>query len=215
MARALARREGILAGGSSGTALAAALRYARRLGSNEMVVALLADTGRNYLSKCFNDDWLAENHLTWNLQPKHSIGDLLRRRGARQLVTVAPESTVATAIELLESAGFSQLPVLENGKAVGSIQEVTLARVLHDNRDPRGIAVGEVMAKPLPQLDISVHLDEPYRLLLAGNTGVLVTADGQVKDIVTRIDLIQYWSQTRQQSETADSETALSFARES
>jgi cystathionine beta-synthase len=215
VARALARREGILAGGSSGTALAAALRYARRLGSNDLVVALLADTGRNYLSKCFNDDWLAENHLTWNLQPKHSMGDLVRQRGARQLVTVAPESTVATAIELLESAGISQLPVVENGKAVGSIQEVTLARVLHDHRDPRGIAVGEVMAKPLPQLDISVHLDEAYRLLLAGNTGVLVTADGQVKDIVTRIDLIQYWSQVRQQSESADSETALSFSRES
>src|SRR5436190_8536386 len=149
-ARSLARREGILAGGSSGTALAAALRYARRLDSNELVVALLADTGRNYLSKCFNDDWLAENHLTLNLQPQHSIGDLVSRRGTRQLVTVSPESTVATAIELLESAGISQLPVLENGKAVGSIHEVTLARVLHDNRDPRGIAVGEVMAKPLP-----------------------------------------------------------------
>jgi cystathionine beta-synthase len=215
MARALARREGILAGGSSGTALAAALRYARRLGPNELIVALLADTGRNYLSKCFNDDWLAENHLTWNLQPKHSIGDLVRRRGPRQLVTVAPESTVATAIELLESAGISQLPVVENARAVGSIQEVTLARVLHDNRDPRGIAVGEVMAKPLPQLDQSVHLDEAYRLLLAGNTGVLVTADGQVKDIVTRIDLIQYWSQVRQPLEPAESETALSFARES
>src|SRR5262249_32315039 len=66
-ARGLARREGILVGGSSGTAVAAALRYAQRLSAEHLVVALCADTGRNYLSKCFNDDWLAENHLLLNV----------------------------------------------------------------------------------------------------------------------------------------------------
>src|SRR5438552_3687217 len=77
-ARALARREGILVGGSSGTAVAAALRYARRLSGENLVVALCADTGRNYLSKCFDDTWLGENKLLWTAQPSHSIGDLLR-----------------------------------------------------------------------------------------------------------------------------------------
>src|SRR5205807_3001161 len=71
-ARALARREGILVGGSSGTAVAAALRYARRLTGENLVVVLCADTGRNYLSKFFDDDWLAENHLQWSVQPVHS-----------------------------------------------------------------------------------------------------------------------------------------------
>jgi cystathionine beta-synthase len=197
-ARALARREGILVGGSSGTAVAGALRYARRLGSEHLVVALCADTGRNYLSKCFNDDWLAENHLLLNMQPAHSIGDLLRLRGPRQLVTISPEATVESAIELMQHSGISQLPVLQDGKPMGSIQEVTLARVLHDHADPNQVTVGEIMAKPLPQLDVTVHLDEAYRLLLAGNTGVLAVADGKVVDIVTRIDLIQYWNQTRE-----------------
>jgi cystathionine beta-synthase len=205
-ARSLARREGILVGGSSGTAVAAALRYARRLGSDDLVVALCADTGRNYLSKFFDDTWLAENHLCWNLQPAHSVGDLCRSRGPRQLVTVTPDATAATAIELLESAGISQLPVLEDGKPVGSIQEVTLARILHDDRDPREVTVGEVMAKPLPQIDASVHLDEAYRLLLAGNTGVLVASDGKVTDIVTRIDLIQYWNERRKEAPAAAGE---------
>ena len=59
------------------------------------------------------------------------------------------------------------------------------------------MTVGEVMARPLPQLDVDVHLDEAYRLLLAGNTGVLATSEGEVVDIVTRIDLIQYWNQMR------------------
>jgi cystathionine beta-synthase len=197
-ARQLARREGILVGGSGGTAVAAALRYAQRLSGEHLVVALCADTGRNYLSKFYNDEWLAANNLLTNVSAPHSVGDLLRTRGPRNLVTVAPATTAAEAIELLQSAGFSQLPVLEDGKPVGSIQEVTLARLLHDGRNPAQVTVGEIMARPLPHLETAVHLDEAYRLLLAGNTGVLATEGGKVVDIVTRIDLIQYWSQTRQ-----------------
>ena len=75
-----------------------------------------------------------------------------------------------------------------------------LARVLHDHRDPEKVAVGEIMAKPLPQLDAGVHLDEAYRLLLAGNTGVLATSGGAVVGIITRIDLITYWNRQRQGS---------------
>jgi cystathionine beta-synthase len=198
-ARALARREGILVGGSSGTAVAAALRYARRLTGEHLVVALCADTGRNYLSKCFDDEWLARNHLELNVQTPHSVGDLLRQRGPRQLKTISPRATAAAAIELMQSVGISQLPVLEEGKPVGSIQEVTLARVLHDLEDPNRVTVNEIMARPLPQLETTVHLDEAYRLLLAGNTGVLAVEDGRVVDIITRIDLIHYWNETRTQ----------------
>jgi cystathionine beta-synthase len=112
-------------------------------------------------------------------------------------VTIAPHATVAEAINLMQKTGISQLPVLQEGKPVGSIQEVTVARVLHDDGDPEYVTVGQVMAQPLPQLDPHVHLDETYRLLLAGNTGVLAVENGQVVDIVTRIDLVNYWNQTR------------------
>lgn len=196
-ARQLSRREGILAGGSSGTNVAAALRYARRLtGDNHLVVALVCDTGRNYLSKFFDDDWLAANNLLSNAQPAHSVGDLLQTRGPRNMVTITPEATIAQAIDLLQATGISQLPVLQDGKPVGAIQEVTVARVLHDRDDPNKMTVGEVMARPLPTLDVSVHLDEAYRLLMAGNTGVLALSGGKIVDIVTRIDLVQYWSRT-------------------
>lgn len=197
VARSLARREGILAGGSSGTNVAAALRYAQRLGPESIVVATVCDTGRNYLSKFFDDNWLIANQLMVSEEPPHSVGDLLKKRGPRPLVSVNPDATVADAIELMENSGISQLPVLQDGKPVGSIQEVTLARVLHDNRDPAKVPLGEVMARPLPQLDTAVHLDEAYRLLLAGNTGVLAVADGKVIDIVTRIDLVRYWNQAQ------------------
>jgi cystathionine beta-synthase len=198
VARELARREGLLLGGSTGTIVAAALRYARRLGPTHLVVALGADTGRNYLSKFFDDDWLVENKLVSNELPAHSIGDLLRKRGPRQLVKISPDVTAERAIQLMESTGISQLPVISaDGTPVGSIQEVTLARILHDSRDPNQVSIGEIMARPLPTLDIQTHLDEAYRLLLAGYTGVLATQLDQVLDIVTRIDLIQYWDGNR------------------
>jgi cystathionine beta-synthase len=198
-ARQLSRREGILSGGSSGTSLAAALRYARRLTKNDLVVAIVCDTGRNYLSKFFDDAWLSANNLLPDEKPAHSVGDLIQTRGPRKLVTIAPEATVAQAIDLMQSANISQLPVLQEGKPVGAIQEVTLARVLHDFGDPAKVSVGEVMARPLPTLDVSVHLDEAYRLLLSGNTGVLATENGKVVDIVTRIDLVQYWRAARKE----------------
>ena len=170
-ARALAKREGIMVGGSSGTAVAAALRFARRLTGDHLVVALCADTGRNYMSKLFDDDWLTANKLTANIDTPHSLGDLLKTRGPRQLVTVTPKTTVSEAIGLLQATGISQLPVLQDGKPVGSIQEVTLARILHDHRDPDKVTVGEVMARPIPQLEATVHLDEAYRLLYGRQHG--------------------------------------------
>ena len=85
--------------------------------------------------------------------------------------------------------------MLRDGRSVGSIQEVTLARLLHDDLDPDEVRVGDVMARPLPQLDVGVQLDEAYRLLLAGNSGVLAARRRACVDIITRIDLIQYWNQ--------------------
>ena len=196
-ARAMARREGLLVGGSSGTAVAAALRYAQRLSANDVVVALCPDTGRNYLSKFYDDAWLTHNHLHRGEPPAQTVGDLLRARGPRTLVTVSSEATAAEAADLLQASGISQLPVLRDGHSVGSIQEVTLARLLHDDLDPATVRVGDVMARPLPQLDIGVQLDEAYRLLMAGNSGVLALDGVTVVDIITRIDLIQYWTRRR------------------
>lgn len=196
-ARALARAEGILAGGSAGTNVAAALRYARRLQPGQIIVTIICDTGRNYLSKFYDDSWLAANQLTTTDQPVSTANDLIRHRGSRKLASIHPDATVAEAIDLMQNAGISQLPVLREGQSVGSIQEVTLARLLHDNEDPSKVRVGDVMARTLPQVDCTVHLDEVYRLLLSGNTGVLITSDGKVQDIITRIDLVQYFKAQR------------------
>lgn len=202
-ARALARREGLLVGGSSGTAVAAALRYARRLGREHLVVVLCPDTGRNYLSKFFDDQWLDEHGLVHQVRPADTLADLLAARGARELIHVGPQTPLSSAIDLIYAHGISQLPVLDAGKSVGSIQEVTLARILHDQADLAGIAVADVMARALPQLEASTHLDEAYRLLMSGSTGVLVAAVGRVIDIVTRIDLVRFWKEHRSPARSA------------
>lgn len=197
VARDIARREGILLGGSSGTKVAAALRYARRCKPDDLIVAIGCDTGRNYLSKFYDDQWLAENGLMKGAEPAHVIAELLADRGPRPLVTVPPTMTLADMIELMQKRGISQVPVLDDGKPVGSVHELTLARALHDHIDPAKVVIADIMARPLPTLDTQTHLDEAYRLLMSGHTGVLVTDAGKVVDIITRIDLVQYWNRKK------------------
>jgi cystathionine beta-synthase len=196
-AREMARREGLLVGGSAGTAVAAALQYARRLSPEDVVVVLCADTGRNYLSKFYDDAWMIENKLLGAQPVSETVGDLLETRGPRLLIAVDPDASASEAVERMQMRGISQLPVISDGEAVGSIQEVTIARLLHDGIDLSGVRVGAVMARPLPQIDVDVHLDEAYRLLLSGNSGALATTGGAVIDIITRIDLIEYWNRAR------------------
>src|SRR2546423_9267583 len=133
-ARRLAREEGILAGGSTGTAIAAALAYSRRLTANDVVVVLLPDTGRGYLSKQFNDTWMRENDLlvqTGTEEP--TLHDVLtyRRSHTRTMplvVSVRPNDSIADAVELLRRYGISQTPVMEDSHMVGSLTENLLLR---------------------------------------------------------------------------------------
>lgn len=161
------------------------------------MVVICPDTGRNYLSKFFDDDWMLENNFAGTLPVARTVGDLIQMRGSRALCVVGTDVSAAVAVERMQSRGISQLPVVRDGGAVGSIQEVTIARLLHDGLDPEEVRVGDVMARPLPQLDVGVNLDEAYRLLLSGNSGVLATDEGALIDIITRIDLIAYWKGAR------------------
>jgi cystathionine beta-synthase len=193
-ARELARKEGLLVGGSTGVNVAAALQYAKRLTSADLVVTIACDTGRNYLSKFFDDSWLHEQQLGFSTPAAYTIDSMISHRGPRRLVSVTPQTTVAAAALVMADAGISQIPVLDQGKSVGSVQEVTLARAAHDASSLESILIRDVMARPLPSLSINASLDEAYRLLLSGITGVLVEDGTQVVDIVTRIDLVRFWS---------------------
>lgn len=196
-ARLIARQEGILLGGSSGTALAAALRYAQRLTPSDLVVVLCPDTGRNYLSKMYDDAWLAQNGFTDVAPEKTTAGDLLTALGREgKLIYLLPDNTLQEAIEIFRKNGISQLPVFENGQMAGAVQEITIMRALRQQGAPATVPLRGIMARPMPQVDSRVPLEEVYRLLLAGNTAVVVNRDGHLAGLITRSDLVEYYAQS-------------------
>ena len=194
MARRLAREEGLMVGGSAGTAAAAALKYARRLDAGAVVVVVLPDTGRNYLTKFYSDRWMEENGFGATARPGSPVGDLLHFKRLDALIAVSPETPVLEAVRLLEEHGISQLPVLDGDRSVGSLTEVTLLRSLHDGADAASTSVERVMGAPLPAVDEATDVAEPYRLLLGGHSGVLVTRAGEPIGLVTRYDLLDLWA---------------------
>src|SRR5437588_11114981 len=202
-ARRLAREEGILAGGSSGTALAAALNYSRRLTANDVVVVLLPDTGRGYLSKQFNDTWMRENNMlvpTENEQP--TLRDILtyRRSHSRTMplvVSVIPTDSIADAVELLRRYGISQTPVMENGHMVGSLTENLLLRHLASGEPLTEAVVHDLQGPPFPQLEADALAQEAYTLFSSGQSAVAVMNGVSLEGIVTKSDLLEFWAHNR------------------
>jgi cystathionine beta-synthase len=198
MARRLAREEGLLVGGSSGTAMAAAVKFARRLPPGKTVVVLLPDSGRNYLTKIFSDRWMEEQGLLDYKTEHFTAGDLLKMKdGSPALLSIGPDQPASDAIAMLDEHQISQLPVIHEGKVLGTVGEVTLAKLLHDGVALDQKHVRDVMANPLPQVDAETDLSEPYRLLLAGHGGVIVTRNGVAEGFLARIDLVNFWTSRR------------------
>ncbi len=199
MARRLAREEGLLVGGSSGSAVVAALRYAARLSEPQFIVVLLCDTGRNYISKLFSDRWMHENGFFEDAaRAGDTVGDVLpAKAGIPPLVAVAPDATVSAALDLMQRYNISQVPVLEGGRAVGSLEETALMTVIHDGVDPGKQPVSAVMGRGLPEVPDAEDVAELYRMLLAGTGAVLVLHDGAPRAVLTRIDMINFYARRR------------------
>jgi cystathionine beta-synthase len=191
-ARRLAREEGILAGGSSGTALAAALKYAQRLTQPREIVVLLPDTGRNYISKIFSDDWMRENGF-WQdrvSRPVKIAQVLGQKKVLPPLISVQPQDKLKTAIQLFQQHNISQLPVIENNRVVGSLNEASIMKTLHDGVDLNNQEIRAVMGKPLPVLDENTDISEAYRLLLGGSPAIVVLRGETPFGLISRFDFI-------------------------
>ena len=193
-ARRIARQEGILLGGSSGTSLAAAFQYALRCKPEDLIVVLCADTGRNYLSKMYDDAWMAHNGFVEIAPEQTTAGDLLQALGREgKLACLLPDDSLQHAADTFRERGISQMPVLENGKIIGAVQEITIVHALHSGIDARDANVRQVMARPMPEVEVSVLVQEIYRLLLAGNQAVVVKKEGRIAGLITRSDLMEYY----------------------
>jgi cystathionine beta-synthase len=192
-ARRLAREEGILAGGSSGTALAAALKYAQRLNRPREIVVLLPDTGRNYISKIFSDEWMRENGF-WQDRVTRSvkIAQVLgQKKVLPPLISVQPQDKLKAAIQLFQQHNISQLPVIENNRVVGSLNEASIMKTLHDGVDLNNQEIRAVMGKPLPVLDENTDIAEAYRLLLGGSPAIVVLRGETPFGLISRFDFIK------------------------
>ncbi|MBV9691196.1 MAG: cystathionine beta-synthase [Ktedonobacteraceae bacterium] len=202
-ARRLAREEGILVGGSAGTALAAALMYARRLSASDVVVVLLPDTGRGYLSKQFNDTWMHENNMLVKAEAEQpTLRDVLtyRRshtRGMPLVVSVNTSDSIADVVELLRRYGISQTPVMEHGRIVGSLTEDLLLRRLASGGSLTENSVGQLHGPPFPALECDAPTREAYTLFSSGQSAVAVMNKDALEGIITKSDLLEFWAHTR------------------
>src|SRR2546430_11426921 len=200
MARRLAREEGLLVGGSCGMAVVAALRVARRAGPEDVVVVLLPDGGRGYLSKIFNDDWMARyGFLGPNDGHGGTVADVLEGKGARlpELVHVHPTETVREAIDVMREYGVSQLPVLKaeppvvTGEVAGSIAEKDLLDALFSGQAQLHDMIERHLAPPLPMIGGGQPGSEAVELL--GESGAaVVLVGGQPRGVLTRQDLLPH-----------------------
>lgn len=207
-ARRLVREEGILVGGSCGTALHAALQIAERYDAGTTIVVLLPDTGRGYLSKQYNDDWMRESGFLSRFGAAARIRDVLayHTRELPPVISVGVDQTVAAAVELLKQYRISQLPVVRPNGApspeqfvppdvhavVGSLQERTLLDQVFRSPEAMNARVGEVMEPAFALVDGAEEVERVFPLLASGSPAVLVQNGGKVTGIITRADLLDF-----------------------
>jgi len=194
MARRLGREEGIFCGGSTGTNAVAALQVARDLGKDDVVVFLVADTGERYLSKFHSDEWMKEKRMLGVERITVGLINQLKADDSTpHLVSVGPSQQVADALQMMKTYGLSQLPVLEEGKSVGSLREGRLMGRLLENRELMQSPVSDVMDRALPVVneDLSVETAVKY---LKSSPALLVEEYGRIVGIVTRQDVVDVQS---------------------
>lgn len=197
MARRITREEGLLVGGSSGTAAVAAVKLAKTLPKDAIVVVIFPDSGRGYMSKIFNDEWMIANGFLSEGKRKSTVGDVLRnKRPLPSMITVKPNDTVKTALDLLRQYEISQLPVMVGHDVVGSINDVGVMQAVFDQSDILHRPVTDVMGRPFPMLEQYEEIEKAYKLLTLANPAVVVTDDNEPIGVLTRQDIISFLSTT-------------------
>ncbi|MDQ6874846.1 MAG: cystathionine beta-synthase [Actinomycetota bacterium] len=198
MTRRLAREEGLLVGGSCGMAVVAALHVAAGAGADDVVVVLLPDSGRGYLTKIFNDDWMADyGFLT--VPGDLTVGEVLRRKGALmpELVHVHPTDTVREAIDILREYGISQMPVVKEeppvmaAEVVGSVSERDLLDALFGARAQLADSLERHMSAPLPLVGAGEPVAAAMSALEKADAAVVLD-DGRPRGVITRQDLLGF-----------------------
>ena len=203
MARRVTREEGLLIGGSGGTAVAAALELGRELGPSDLVVVLIPDSGRGYLSRVFDDKWMAGHGFLRDAE--HSVEEVVttvvatRQADVPLLVYARPEDTVRRAIQVMRGYGVSQLPVakgempLAAAEVMGAVDELVLMDLTFRAPEVMDEPVEKVMGPPLPTIGVGQPLAAAVELLDRANA-VVVLAGGRPHAVLSRTDVLGYLS---------------------
>jgi len=191
MSRLLSREEGIFCGGSAGTIFAAAMKAAKNLDENAVMVFIVCDTGEHYLSKHHSDEWMKEKLM---LEPQKITASLIAEtKGAdapKALISIEPNHSVAEALQVMSENGITQLPVIENETSVGAVRENGLLGKLIENKDLMTSPVSAVMESPFPVVEVDSPFDE-MRGLLKKSPAILVKDFNRITSIITRSDLLE------------------------
>ena len=209
-ARRLAREEGLLVGGSGGTAAWAAVEIGNELGPGKTVVTVLPDGGRAYLSKFFDDNYLIELGFLERGEPTPRVREVLafkhQNGDAPDLVTIESQQKVGAAIDLMQQYSISQLPVMRHDSGgsladvVGSLQERGLLDLVFRNPDALNEEVAAAMQPPLAAVEADESLDEVVSALSGGSPAVVVATRGTPTGMLTRSDLLEYLAHGRKNS---------------
>ncbi len=199
MTRRLAREEGLLVGGSCGMAVVAALQVAAGAGPDDVVVVLLPDGGRGYLSKIFNDDWMADYGFLTTSSDEGLVRDVLARKGEGlpKFVHAHPHESVGTAISIMREYSVSQLPVMKEeppvmaAEVVGSIVERDLLDALYHGKLSSDDLISQHMSSPLPMIGSGEPVSMAVEALEKADAAV-VLEDGKPAGLLTRQDLLAF-----------------------
>jgi cystathionine beta-synthase len=203
-ARRLAREEGILAGGSAGSTVWAAIQVAQRLGAGKTVLTLIPDSGRSYMSKFYDDNWMLEHGFVERRAPAPTVEEVLHAKQAGEaLITIGSHQKVGEAIDVMQRYSISQLPVVRNGESgtltdvVGSLQDRDLLERVFRNADALHDDVAAAMQPPLATVDAAESLDDVFATLTGRTNAVVVAREGRPVGVLTRSDLLEFIAHTR------------------
>jgi len=192
MARRLIRQEGLLCGGSSGSAIWAALQVARRIGPGKRFVIILPDSVRNYMTKFLDDQWMRESGFTETRWETNDLASVLQSMPPRTLHTTTSSALVADAVMLMKEKGVSQLPVIDSDKLVGIVTESDLLGRLVEGNANLSSAVAEVMFRNVRTVHGQDDAGALTGLFQEGLTGLVVDDDSRLLGILTKMDLVDY-----------------------
>jgi cystathionine beta-synthase len=193
MARQLIRQEGLLVGGSSGSAVWAAVQVAKSMPPGSRVVTLLPDSIRNYLTKFVDDAWMRQHGFLDSDWEMGSIGDVVRALPAKTVICVEDDKTLADAVDTFKRHGISQLPCTSQGRLSGIITETDLLGLLVHGR-ARETAIAEVMVRKVSTVATHGSAGKLVEIFEQGEVAIVVDEEHRVQALLTKMDLIDYLS---------------------